>query len=123
MKQKIADWIYHNLSGDPEHQEHVVPGDSLHFEFGERDSDPGPMHNRPMFTAVTSNDGYELWIAYTGGKWLVHFRKEYARRLARFILWDWWAKSTWFGLKRKLWYWALRTRLMRQSWYEERYGR
>jgi hypothetical protein len=104
MKLKLAKWIHANLAG--ERYEHVVPGDQLKLEFGEHDPDPGPKHDRPMFTAVTSNDGYELWIAYTGGKWLVHFRKEYARQLAWFIIWDWWAKATWFGIKRKIWYWS-----------------
>lgn len=28
-------------------------------------------------------------------------------KLAWFILWTWWAKGTWFGMKTRLWYWSL----------------
>lgn len=81
-----------------------APGEECRLLFGEIDD------GHPMFTATTyNNDGFELWIAYTRGRWLVHFDAKEARQLAWFILWDWWAVSTWFGLKRKLWYWALRT--------------
>lgn len=99
-KQRLVEWIFKNLAGGPEYC--TPPGDWLRLEFGEMDGD------LPMHYAGTLNDGSELWLAYNhGGKWLAHYRAEYARELAWFILWDWWAKATWFGLKRKIWYWAL----------------
>lgn len=119
MKLRIANWIYKNLSGDPK-EECVVPGDWLRYEFGEINSDT----NKPFYVARTSNDGFELWLAYNepGHGWLAHYPSKAARQLAWFVLWHWWGKSTWFGLKRKLWYWALHERLMSQEWYRKRYG-
>jgi hypothetical protein len=115
MKLSIAKWIYKNLAQDKD--ECTVPGDWLKHEFGELDD------KKPIYVAHTSNDGHEIWIAYNnGGKWLVYFDQKTARDLAWFILWNWWGKSTWFGLRRKLWYWALHTKLMSQLWYRKRYG-
>lgn len=55
------------------------------------------------YVIKTSNDGYELWIG-TMDEWRWHCRFPEARRLAWFILWTWWSKSTWFGLRRWAWY-------------------
>lgn len=109
MIRKIEDWIFRWLSGDP--SDHcVAPGDRLWHEFGPMDGD------RPMFVASTSNDGYELWLSYTLEKgYLAHYRMEEARRLAWIILWHWWGVSTWFGLKRKIWYWSLSRQVKRQK--------
>ncbi len=54
----------------------------------------------------TNNDGFELWMGYPN-EWHHHMHSKDARRLAWFILWTWWAKGTWFGLKRWIWYKAL----------------
>ncbi len=105
IKMRLVNWVYKNLSADPSETAGGAspPGDWLRHRFGEIDDD-----GKPMFIANTSNDGFEIWIAYgDGGKWLVHFWDHAARDLAKWILWDWWAKATWFGLKRKIWYWAL----------------
>lgn len=123
MKLKIARLIKKHLSGP----EQSVPGDWLRFQFGEIDPDPGPHQNEPMFTASTSNDGYELWIAYTGGKWLFHCWKHDAVKLAWFILWDWYVKATWFGAKRRVWYWANRVELYAtnpklKEWFDSKRG-
>jgi hypothetical protein len=100
----VADWIFRNLAGDKD-EYCSPPGSEIWVEFGEVD----PGHGRPLYTATTyNNDGFELWIAYTKGPWLTHFRASDARRLAIIILWDWWIKSTWLGLKRALWYRSLR---------------
>ncbi len=78
-----------------------IPGTEPELIFGEPDD-----RGRPMHVATTyNNDGHELWLGYHT-KWHVFYKARDARRLAWFILWDWWAVSTWFGLKRKLWYWA-----------------
>ena len=45
------------------------------------------------------NSGYDIGIG-TPNKWHVILHGAVARRLAWFILWNWWAKGTWFGLKR-----------------------
>ena len=107
MKMKLSRWLYNTLGADwggtPS-----PPGSECELDFGELDgnkNDPSSM--RPMYVARTyCNDGFELWLG-THDKWHVFYSAKHARRLAWFILWDWWAVSTWFGLKRELWYWAL----------------
>lgn len=103
---RVSEFIFKWLSGNP--QEFCIPpGSEVCKSFGQMDGDE-PNGTYPMFTATTyNNDGAELWICYTKGNWLVHFRKEEALQLSKIILWDWWIKSTWFGLKRKIWYWSL----------------
>lgn len=113
--EKLANWIYRHLADEWGGGE-APPGSAQKLEFGEIDGD------RPMHVAVTyCNDGHDIWLAYNhGGKWLAHYDDEYARRLAWFILWDWWAISTWFGLKRKLWYWALHDKVVRMDAVSQR---
>lgn len=103
MRVAVARWIFKHLAADPK-EYCSIPGSECEMRFGELDG------GEPMFLATTyNNDGFEVWISYAReGRWLTHFRANEARRLAWFILWDWWAVATWFGLKRRLWYWALR---------------
>ena len=104
LKMRLVNWIYKNLSADPKETAGGAspPGDWLRYEFGEMDD------GKPMFIANTTNDGFDVGLAYgDGGKWLVFFKAATARDLAKWILWNWWAKATWFGLKQKIWYWAL----------------
>ena len=99
-KLKFAYWINNKL-GDEWGGLASPPGVSAELDFGEIDN------GRPMYVARTyCNDGHELWLG-TPNHWHVFYRAKDARRLAWFILWEWWAKGTWFGLKRKIWYWAL----------------
>lgn len=110
MKHHIANWIFDNLSGNPD-EYCTPPGSEVWKEFGEMDG------KRPMYTATTyNNHGFELWITYTaGGPWLIHLWAKEARELAWIILWDWWIKSTWCGLKRRIWYWALSAKNRREG--------
>jgi hypothetical protein len=85
------------------------PGSTQRLRFGPPDDAQG---DGPSFVAESLNDGFELWVGYPD-RWLFHCRHEDARRLARFILWECWAKGTWFGLKRWLYYLILR-RVVRQ---------
>lgn len=62
--------------------------------------------------ARVGNDGFELWLG-TMDHWHVFYRAPEARKLARFILWNWWAKATWFGLRPWLWYKLLARRCNR----------
>ena len=104
---KISKWLHNKLGpdfgGTPS-----PPGSECQLDFGELDGDTNdPDGMRPMYVARTyADDGATLWLG-TWHKWHVFYRAKDARRLALFILWNWWAKSTWFGLKRKIWYWAL----------------
>lgn len=104
LRLQISRWITNNL-GDNFWGEgnNCPPGTAQKLIFGEPDDDGIPMH----IATTYNNDGFELWIGYRKGAWELFFKAEHARRLAWFILWDWWAKGTWFGLKRKIWYWGL----------------
>lgn len=65
-----------------------------------------------VFTAL--EDGHEIGIGWPD-KWHVILNGGVALRLAWFILWTWWARGTWFGLKRRIWYWGLRRRIDRRG--------
>lgn len=101
-RKVLAKHIYNRLGpdygGTPS-----PPGTECSLIFGEPDDDGDPLH----IATTHNNDGFELWLGYRLGKWHVFYPDREARKLAFFILWDWWAKATWFGLKRKIWYWAL----------------
>jgi hypothetical protein len=68
------------------------------------------------FTHVWSvgNDGMELWVGYPD-EWLFHCSMREARRAAWFILWDVWARGSWFGLRLWLWYRALHRAVRRPT--------
>lgn len=110
-KLTIANWMYINLNGGKE--ECTPPGHRLELKFGALDVEDG----EPVLGAVTVNDGYDLLVSYRWPSDIVDLQHWEARQLAWWILWDWWAKATWFGLKRRLWYWALGVRLRSQGWY------
>lgn len=98
---KLAHLIHSKL-GDDFGGSSSPPGSAQRMEFGELDN------GKPMYVATTyNNDGHEIWLARNGGDWITFFDHKSARRLAWFILWDWWAKGTWFGLKRWIWYKSL----------------
>lgn len=104
-KSKLAN-LLHNLLGDDVGGTPSPPGSNCRFEFGEPE-DKTP-NSRLMYIASTEiNDGFEIGLGYHH-EWHVIYQAKYARQLAWFIIWDWWAKATWFGLKRKIWYSALR---------------
>lgn len=100
MKDKLFDWIFNSL-GDDFGGHPRPPGTKQELEFGDFDN------GSPMYVATTyNNDGFELWLG-TSYEWHIHFAAQDARRLAWFILWQWWIVGTWCGLKRWLWYTAL----------------
>lgn len=64
--------------------------------------------------ATITNDGFELSIGRPD-EWWGSIRREHARRLAWFILWRWWIRGEWFGLRRAIWYWLLHRRCERSN--------
>lgn len=54
-----------------------------------------------------NNDGMELWFGY-GNEWRWHLSNAETRSLFWWLLWEWYAKARWFGLRRPIYYWALR---------------
>ena len=97
-KKKLVRWLYYKL-GDDHGGNSSAPGSAGRLEFGEL-GDDGRMS---QIATVTDS---ELWLGYRW-KWHVFYEAKHARRLAWFILWTWWTKGTWCGLKRKIWRWAL----------------
>lgn len=79
------------------------PGSWIGTAFGPPDDGAD---NKPMFVASTGNDGYELWLGYWHA-WKISYPTKEARHLAWWILWHWWARQTWFGLRRWVYYKAL----------------
>ena len=95
---RLAEAIYLRLctqwGGNPH-----PPGDHWRKDFG-KDAYPE--------LAVWQNDGFELWIGM-GYEWHTHMPRKQVRSLALFILWS--DVRLWFGLRRALWYWALRRKV------------
>jgi hypothetical protein len=88
------------------------PGQSAELDFGEWDAgyrlvspEMWPS-GRPAHHANFHEDGGRFWLG-TPTEWQFHCHASDALKLARFILWRYWAVGTWFGLKRRIWYWAL----------------
>lgn len=103
----LADKVYHCLGedtwmgGNPN-----PPSDCLE---GQIDA----MCGEPIYDVRIVEDGNRLVAsyAYPNGSEQFQIRRGEAMQLAWFILWEWWAKARWFGLKDRLWYWALSRRL------------
>ena len=98
LVDRLADVIYRRLATDWCGNSHP-PGDHWRKHFGP-DSYPE--------LAVWNNDGFELWIGM-GHEWHTHMPRSQARRLAWFIVQS--DIAIWFGLRRKVWYWALGRRV------------
>lgn len=94
----LSCWIYRHLStkwGGGIHP----PTDQRRIKFN--------IEGVPRVVQV-NNDGFELMIGYPD-KWQVTLTRHEARILARFVLW--WMVADWFGLRRAVWYWALKMKL------------
>ena len=70
-------------------------------------------------TAYITEDGWSFWIG-SKHEWWGSLSRFEARSLAWFILWTWWAKAEWFGLRRWLWIKLLHRRVERHKRMMER---
>lgn len=70
--------------------------------------EPGQHREYQVFAA--NNDGTELWLGY-GDRWKYWLSGVEVRALFWWLLWEWYAKARWFGLRRPIYYWALRRSL------------
>lgn len=84
------------------------PGDHLSIHI--RDYEPDQFGRPVYYVAATSNDGFDLWLGKSY-EWDTFMSASEARRLAWFILWRWWGRGTWFGLRRWIWYRLLHRRV------------
>ena len=98
----VADVVYRKLATDWCGNSHP-PGDHWRKDFGP-DSYPQ--------IAVWNNDGFELWLGMPH-EWHTHMPRAQARRLAWFIVQS--DIAIWFGLRRKVWYWALRRKVRKHK--------
>ena len=69
-----------------------------------------PRGTREAYVLASNNDGFELWLG-TPHKWYHHMGEREVRLLTRYLLWDWYVKARWLGLRRPLYYWALHRHL------------
>lgn len=107
MKERIAERIYDSAIAGQGTGRPMPPGDWLTTEFGGADDD-----GKPLYHAMVGNDGFDLYVGYRNqDRWLVSFGMRDALHLARFILWTWWVRGTWCGLRRRIWYWALHVKV------------
>ena len=56
---------------------------------------------------ASNNDGFEVWFGYPN-KWNHHIDQREASRLFWWLLFRWYGQARWFGIRRPLYYWALR---------------
>lgn len=66
-----------------------------------KDEDPGYQ------VFASNNDGFELWVGWDN-QWDAHFNQAEVRALLRYLIFEWFMKARWFGLRRPLYYWALK---------------
>ena len=104
MSHEIENWFYHALSTEWCGND-CVPCDYKTLRF----KDDGCER-----VASITNDGFEISIGRPD-EWWGSIRRKNARRLAWFILWDWWIWGEWFGLRRTIWYWLLHRRCERSN--------
>lgn len=71
-----------------------------------------PRGTEDAYVLASNNDGFELWFG-TPHKWYHHMNQREVRLLTRYLLWDWYVKARWLGLRRPIYYWALRKHLDR----------
>ena len=65
-----------------------------------------PRETREAYVLANNNDGFELWFG-TRDRWSHHMSSGEVRTLTRYLLWDWYVKARWLGLRRPIYYWAL----------------
>lgn len=53
------------------------------------------------------NDGHELWVGWPN-RWKHHVPHDEVRALFWWLLWRYYGQARWFGLRRPIYYWALR---------------
>lgn len=107
-----TEWCGNKQVPTPEPLYSISGGRKTRFHRGhdaQYDRDRDLVH---VFT--TNNDSFELWIGHPN-RWLFHCRRKEARRLAVYILWDWWIRTEWFGLRRWAYYRALRVEVQRHK--------
>ena len=63
--------------------------------------------NPGAYVIASNNDGFELWIG-TRHMWYTHLRSDEVWLLTKWLMWDWYVKARWLGLRRPIYYWALR---------------
>jgi hypothetical protein len=84
----------------------------LRYRFEGRDMVPAEAGDREYQIIASNNDGFELWFGWND-HWEHHMGSSEVRALFWWLLWEWYAKARWFGLRRPIYYWALRRHVNR----------
>ena len=69
------------------------------------------------YVISSNNDGFELWFG-TRHRWYYHMSQREVRLLFKYLLVDWYIKARWLGLRRPIYYWALRREVA--SWKQRK---
>ena len=56
---------------------------------------------------ASNNDGFEMWLGYPD-QWKTHYRAEDVAKITRWLIVEWYIRARWLGLRRPIYYWALR---------------
>jgi hypothetical protein len=71
-----------------------------------------PRGTREAYVLSSENDGFELWFG-TPDRWYHHMNQREVRLLTRYLIWEWYVKARWLGLRRPIYYWALHRHVRR----------
>jgi hypothetical protein len=74
--------------------------------------EPQPDQEIDVRIITSNNDGFELWFG-TPHEWHFHMRSEDVRLLFRYLVWEWFVRSRWFGMRRWIYYRALHSYVSR----------
>ena len=94
----------------------TLPGDNATIHLREY-----PEENDYLCARV-SEDAYSLWIG-TAHRWHTHMSRDEAFVLGRFIIWRWWIRAEWCGLRRAVYIWALHRHVARFQRYRREESR
>lgn len=86
----------------------------LRYVVGDRDIEVKKAFSPDPDTRVitSGNDGFELWMG-SPHRWIHHMSAQEVALLTRWLIVEWYIRARWLGLRRPLYYWALRRSLRR----------
>lgn len=79
----------------------LPPGSERSFRSVQRDGELTVLADGDSLTVLIGKESFSL----------LRITPEIALRLGWFLLWHWWIRGTWCGLKLRLWFWAIGVKL------------
>lgn len=111
MRSKIADWLARKLAVTAPIGV-LPPGSDVIYRSEHRDGELSVLGNGDSLTVVLGKTDFTL----------VRIPPRAALQLGWFLLWRYWMRGTWCGLKLGLWYWAIGVKLD-EAVREQKHGR